>query len=536
MSKITIDHSKYIFLLPILIGLGIISGTVVTYLQIYDYQQQLSQSFKHEINGILEGIIDRKQSRLQTISNSVIGFFESSDNITPDEFALFSDRIFSSNPELANISIIEQNQTILYSFPQSDMIGENFDTLFPSHPTQINGMKTMNVEFPMNDFRRIIISVPFDYFISHDTIPSQYFKMILFSPLDNNVRLYEIFNNNGIIETNNVEFTQKELENIIEFNVKTHLFGHTIKKEYVLKYLIWDGALESNNTLSQLLLIIGIISSMVIPFLVYKTNNILRQKIRERSQILEQKNRELEQIKKSKDEFVTMIIHDLKNPIVPIMSFSDILLSNTLGDLTPKQMDRIKIIKSSAMSLQNLINDLLDSQKVELGKLYLNLSENNLSEIVQNTISKFKPEFDIKEITIETNIADNIQCVCDKTRIEQVISNMLLNSLDFVSEKMGKISISLKSDNRTAKITIKDNGIGIEKDQLDKLFVKFYQVTHNMTRKYGGTGLGLAVSHDIIILHGGRIWAESDGIRKGSTFFIELPLKDHDKANATKEK
>ena len=532
--KTMTDHSKAIYLLPIMIGLGIIFGTVVTYLQIYDYQQQLSQSFKHQIKGILEGVIDRRESRLQTISNAVNGFFQSSEDMTPEKFATFSDILFSSNPEIVNISIIDKNQTILYSYPQSNIVEENFDTLFPSHPTQINGIKTMNIEFPMSASRSIIISMPFDYFISNDTLPSHNFKLILFSPLDNDMKLYEIFNNEGIIETNDVEFTQKELENLMEINVKTNLYGHTIKNVYVLKYMIWDGVFESNNALSQLLLLVGSISSVIIPFLVYKTNNALRQKIQERSKILEQKNQELEQVKKSKDEFVTMIIHDLQNPLVPIMSFSDILLSNTLGDLTPKQIDRIKMIKSSATSLQNLIQDLMDSQKAELGKLHLNLSENNLSEIVQNIISKFKPEFDIKEITIETSIANNVQCVCDKTRIEQVLSNMLLNSLDFVSEKMGKISISLESDNHTAKITIKDNGIGIEKAQLDKLFVKFYQIKHDMTRKYGGTGLGLAVSREIIALHGGNIWAESDGIRKGSTFFIELPLKDHDKTNLKK--
>ena len=231
-----------------------------------------------------------------------------------------------------------------------------------------------------------------------------------------------------------------------------------------------------------------------------------------------------------------MIVHDLKNPLVPITSLADILLSNALGGLNPKQIDRIKMIKLNAVYLQNLIQDLLDSQKAELGKLRLNLSENNLSEIIQNSISKLMPEFDIKEITIETSIANNVQCVCDKTRIEQVLSNLLFNSLDFVSEKIGKISISLESNNHTAKITIKDNGMGIQKDQLDKLFVKFYQIQHNMTRKYGGTGLGLAVSNDIIVLHGGKIWVESEGLGMGSTFFIELPLKDRDKANTSKEK
>ena len=525
----TVDHSKSIYLLPIIMGLSILFGTTIAYLQISDYQQQLSQSYKHEINGILEGVIDRRESQLRTISNSMIGFFESSNEVTPNEFVVFSNRLFSSNPELVNISIIDENQIILYSSPQSEMVGENFDILFPSHPTQINGIKTMNLEFAMHDLHKLIVSVPFDYFISHDTIPSKYFKLILFSPLDNNLKLYQLFNNNGMFETDNIEFTQKELENSVEVNVKTNLNGHTIKKDYVLKYLIWDGAFEPNTTLSQLLLITGIISSVIVPVIIYKTNNVLRQKIQERSQ-------KLEQIKKSKDEFVTMIIHDLKNPIVPIISFSDILLSNTLGDLTPKQMDRIKMIKSSAISLQNLIQDLLDSQKAELGKLRLNLSKNNLSEIVQNTISQFKPAFDMKEITIETSIANNVSCVCDKTRMEQILSNILLNSLDFVSEKIGKISVSLESNNHTAKITIKDNGIGIEKDQLDKLFIKFYQIKHDMTRKYGGTGLGLAVNHDLIVLHEGRIWAESDGIGTGSTFFIELPLKEHDKVNKSKEK
>lgn len=520
MSKNTISHSKYIHSLPIMIGLVIIISTIIVYVQISEYQQQLSQSYKNEIERILEGVIDRRESRLQTISNSIIGFFEGSTEITPYEFVVFSDRIFRFNPELVNISIIDENQKILYSYPKHDMTGENFDLLFSSYPTQINDIKTMNLEFPMNDLRKIIISVPFDYFISPDVIPSQNFKLILFNPIDNNLRLYQIFNNNGIFETDNVEFSQKELENSIEVNVKTNLYGHTIKKEYVLKYLIWNDIFESNNTFNYLILTIGITTSGIIPFMIYRTNNILRQK-----------NLDLEQIKKSKDEFITMIVHDLKNPIVPIASLSDILLSNTLGELNTKQTDRVKMIKTSTISLQNLIQDLLDSQKAELGKLHLNLLENNLSEIVQNTVNKFKPDMNIKEIIVETNIANNVLCVCDKARMEQVISNLLLNSIDFVSEKIGRISISLESDTHTAKITIKDNGLGMEKNQLDKLFVKFYQIKHDMTRKYGGTGLGLAISHEIITLHGGKIWVESEGIGKGSIFFIELPLKDRGKSN-----
>ena len=515
MRKTTVYQS--IYLLPIILGLGIIFGVSAMYLLISDYQEQLSQSYKHQINGVLTGVIDRRESRLQTIGNSMIGFFESSNEVTPEEFASFSNRIFSSNVELVNIAIIDENQIVLYSYPKSDLIGKNFDILFPFHPAQMNGKKTMNIDFPMDELHKLIISVPFDYFITYNTIPSNQFKMILFSPLDNNTILYQVSNNNGIIQTDNVEFSQNELKNSFDFIVKTNLYGHTIKKDYVLKYLIWDGIFEPNLILNQSVLIIGIIFSITVPIIIYKTNNTIRQK-----------NHELEQTKKSKDEFVTMIVHDLKNPIVPIISLSDILLSNALGDLTLKQIDRIKMIKSSAISLKDLIQDLLDSQKAELGKLNLNFLEHNLSEIVQNTISKFKPEFDTKEIIVETNIGSNVLCNCDKTRIEQVLSNILLNSLDFVSEKIGKISIILESNNHTAKITIKDNGIGMEKNHLDQLFVKFYQIKHNSIRKYGGTGLGLAVSQELVALHGGKIWVESTGIGNGSTFFIELPLKKHE--------
>ena len=301
------EHSKFTYLLPIIIGLGIIFGIVITYLQISDYQQQLSQSYKNEINGILEGVIDRRESRLQTIGNSMIGFFESSNDVTPDEFATFSNRIFSTNAELVNIAIIDENQIILYSFPQSDMMEKNSDTVFSSYPTKINGINTMNFEFPMDGLRKLIISVPLDYFISSDIITSNQFKLILFSPLDNNQKLYQIYNNNGIIKTDNIEFAQRELENSFEINVKTNLYGHIIKKDYVLKYLIWTDTFEPNIILSQLLLAFGITFSVLVPILVYKTNNTLRQK-----------NLELEQIKKSKDEFVTMIVHDLKLSLIHI--------------------------------------------------------------------------------------------------------------------------------------------------------------------------------------------------------------------------
>ncbi len=303
MKNIYKSNSSYLF--PILIGVGIIFATVIIYEQMSKYEQQLSQSSKTELSRIIEGIIDRRESRLQTISTTMISLFENSNEVTHDKFTYLSNKIFSSNPELVSIMVLDENQIILYSFPQVDTIGNNFDILFPKHPTQINGIRTMNFEFPIDEQRKLIISVPFDYFISYDFIPRQNFKMVLFSPLDNNLKLYQVYNNNGVVKTTNVEFAPKELENALEINIKTNLYGHTIKKNYDLKYLIWDKNFEINNVFNDLLLIIGAITTITIPILIYKTNNVLRQK-----------NIELEQIKKSKDEFITMASHELKTPLI----------------------------------------------------------------------------------------------------------------------------------------------------------------------------------------------------------------------------
>ncbi|TSA16451.1 MAG: ATP-binding protein, partial [Nitrosopumilales archaeon] len=113
--------------------------------------------------------------------------------------------------------------------------------------------------------------------------------------------------------------------------------------------------------------------------------------------------------------------------------------------------------------------------------------------------------------------------VCDRCRIEQVLANLIANSLDFVPKQTGRIHLSLISDNGHAKIIVKDNGIGIIKESIGKIFVKFYQVDTTSTRQHGGTGLGLVVCKGIVENHGGKIWAESDGEGKGTTIHIKLP-------------
>lgn len=233
---------------------------------------------------------------------------------------------------------------------------------------------------------------------------------------------------------------------------------------------------------------------------------------------------ELRRTEKLKDEFLAMVSHELKTPLVPIIGYCDILAAEKLGTLNDEQKKRIQILHESGLRLRRIINDILDVQKITLGQISLNKQLYNMRDIVRDTIENFIPSLEEKHITIKLNEKNETNCVCDKGRIEQVLGNLLRNSIDFCSAG-GKIIIHLSSDDTNGKIIVEDNGAGIPKEKIEKLFVKFYQIDTSSTREHGGTGLGLSICKGIIENHGGKIWAESEGKDKGTQIHIELPLR-----------
>lgn len=249
-----------------------------------------------------------------------------------------------------------------------------------------------------------------------------------------------------------------------------------------------------------------------------------QKKLKENEVRMKEQFVKLKELDKAKDEFLTMITHELKTPLVPIKAYADILLSGNLGPLNNLQTGRMQIIKSSTNSLLKLVSDLLDVQKIELGQLKLNRKMHNLSQIIREVINQIKPSADIKGITISLDLQSGISCVCDSVRIEQVLTNLMLNSIDFSPAQNGKVMIKLYAKNGYANIVVKDNGIGMVKSNLEKIFVKFYQIDTSVTREHGGTGLGLSVCRGIIETHKGKIWAESKGRNKGTTMHVILPI------------
>lgn len=239
------------------------------------------------------------------------------------------------------------------------------------------------------------------------------------------------------------------------------------------------------------------------------------------SDTIKQKELEAKKMDIAKDEFLAMITHELKTPLVPIQGYADLLLSEHLGELTTIQKERLTIIKDSATSLLDIISDLLDVQKLELGQLRLMKENISIKKSIEKAIESFKPKVIQDEIKLALNSPDII-VTHDPERIAQVISNLIKNSITAVKPKTGVIQVNVEELPTEVKISVNDNGTGIPIDKRKDLFTKFYQVDTSLTRERAGSGLGLAICKGIVKNHGGKIWVESTP-NVGSTFIFTIP-------------
>ena len=239
------------------------------------------------------------------------------------------------------------------------------------------------------------------------------------------------------------------------------------------------------------------------------------------SNTIKEKEEEAKKIDIAKDEFLAMITHELKTPLVPIQGYSDILLSEHLGKLNDAQRERVDIIKSSSESLLAIISDLLDAQKLELGQLSMKKENINIKETIDKAIESLKPEAEQHNIEMIANAVD-FSIKHDQERIIQVITNLIKNSLVAIEPNPGKIEILMENLPTEVKISVKDSGVGIPQEKQKDLFKKFYQVDTTLTRERGGSGLGLAICKGIIDNHMGKISVESIP-NQGATFSFTIP-------------
>jgi signal transduction histidine kinase len=252
-----------------------------------------------------------------------------------------------------------------------------------------------------------------------------------------------------------------------------------------------------------------------------------------KEQELEKANEELKVADRGKEEFMSMVSHELKTPLTPMKLYSQMMLRSTssIGTLNDKQNKAVTVILNGILKLEVLINDILAVYKLDIGRLTLSKSCVGVEEIISQAFTEYQPLADEHKIDFVVDKRTSGTIECDPQRTIQVLSNLIKNSIDFVPKDNGRIVIRVEDeksdseDNRNVLFTVEDNGCGISPDKVKNLFKKFYQINTTLTRKHGGTGLGLAISKGIIESHGGRIWLD-ESYTGGASFKFTLPRKD----------
>jgi signal transduction histidine kinase len=268
-----------------------------------------------------------------------------------------------------------------------------------------------------------------------------------------------------------------------------------------------------------------------------------------------------EDANRAKSEFLANMSHELRTPLNHIIGFAELLLDKHFGELNEQQDEYLNDIHQSSKHLLSLINDILDLSKVEAGKLDLEFENVELMSVLKNSLVMIKEKAMKNRISLATNADSNpLSILVDKRKLKQIIYNLLSNAVKFTNAggsiwldvcKVGclirpglrwddpeylkvleeGIQSDLSEDKppiKCVKISVSDTGIGLNHDDRDRVFKPFEQADGSASRRYQGTGLGLSLTRRLVQLHGGKIWVESDGEGKGSTFSFVIPIDPKD--------
>jgi diguanylate cyclase (GGDEF)-like protein/PAS domain S-box-containing protein len=264
----------------------------------------------------------------------------------------------------------------------------------------------------------------------------------------------------------------------------------------------------------------------------------LEDKVLERTRELEKINRELTKANQIKARFISNMSHELRTPLNSILGFSDILLENTFGELNERQRRHISNINASGKHLLQLISNILDLAKIEAGKIELFPEEFRIPDAIDEVVMIMNSLAARKSIAIDTGIRPGVDLfTADKVKFKQILYNLIANAIKFSPEgaaveigaepflnRGGALPWALEGQ-VLLKVYVKDRGIGIKEEDIERIFEEFEQADPSMSRNYQGTGLGLALTRRLVDLHGGRISVDST-YGEGSEFVFYLPAAE----------
>jgi signal transduction histidine kinase/ActR/RegA family two-component response regulator len=226
---------------------------------------------------------------------------------------------------------------------------------------------------------------------------------------------------------------------------------------------------------------------------------------------------------RTKDQFLAIVSHELRTPLSPILTWARLL--RTRPETRSSLDEALAAIERAARRQAQIVDELLDVSRINAGKLRLEVLPIDLDTVIQGALETVRPAADAKGITIDSTLDAGAGLVSgDPARLQQVLWNLLGNAIKF-TPRGGRVTVRLQRGGDHAEITIADTGCGVAPDMLPHLFERFWQADSTASRTHGGLGLGLAIVKHLVELHGGTVQASSDGIDRGTTFRVRLPLR-----------
>jgi len=235
----------------------------------------------------------------------------------------------------------------------------------------------------------------------------------------------------------------------------------------------------------------------------------------------------LKELNEMRKEFIERASHELKTPITTVYGAYQLLDVLHKDKFDPEQLELLEMAFSGTRRIRRLVDDLLDVSKIDSNVFKLDKTKSNLGDLISNCVNEMRYFSNKRNHEIIIDLEPELYANIDESRIELVLTNLISNAIKYTPSK-GKINIKIKSDDKFAQIIIKDTGVGLTKKEIESLFKKFSVIKSPLKKDLdmdlGSTGLGLFISKEIVKLHGGEIWAESEGKGKGSTFTVKIPV------------
>lgn len=305
---------------------------------------------------------------------------------------------------------------------------------------------------------------------------------------------------------------KEEIEQSKEISSQNHFITYLKVKNIVYGLVVFEGKNFSKEEKAILKTITSILSYKI-------KDKELSEVFKSQVKLLSKAVNETKNAEQIKTEFIANVSHELRTPLNAIIGYADLLQNKKLGELNNKQLEFINNIQTSSLHLLEMINEILDISKIEANSTHLIKQSFNISMAIDEVLNTLYPLFKQKNIKLEKNVIDFEICA-DYLKIKQILFNLISNAIKFTKDE---IFITIQKDDVNAQISIKDNGVGIEKKNQKKIFKKFTQIKDYSIKKESSTGLGLTITNEFVKMHNGKITLESE-LNKGANFTVKIPL------------